>query len=56
MASDDCSEKAETGMVPEVANLGIMRPPFVYLGSLPYEAISRPELILGRHHEKSPGA
>ncbi len=34
MASDDRSEKAETGMVPEVANLGIIRPPFVYLGSL----------------------
>ncbi len=34
MASDDRSDKAETGMVPEVANLGIIRPPFVYLGSL----------------------
>jgi protein-S-isoprenylcysteine O-methyltransferase Ste14 len=34
MASDDRSEKAETGMVPQVANLGIIRPPFVYLGSL----------------------
>jgi protein-S-isoprenylcysteine O-methyltransferase Ste14 len=34
MASDDRSEKAETGMVPEVANLGIMRPPFVYLGAI----------------------
>jgi protein-S-isoprenylcysteine O-methyltransferase Ste14 len=32
MASDDRSEKAETGTVPEGANLGIMRPPFVYLG------------------------
>ncbi len=31
MASDERSEKAETGMVPEVANLGIVRPPFVYL-------------------------
>jgi protein-S-isoprenylcysteine O-methyltransferase Ste14 len=34
MARDDRSEKAETGMVPEVANLGIMRPPFVYLGAI----------------------
>src|SRR5687768_15538548 len=34
MASDDCSDKAETGMAPEVANLGIMRPPFVYLGAI----------------------
>ena len=34
MASDDRSDKAETGMVPEVANLGIMRPPLVYLGAI----------------------
>lgn len=34
MASDDRSEKPETGMVPEVANLGIMRPPLVYLGAI----------------------
>jgi protein-S-isoprenylcysteine O-methyltransferase Ste14 len=34
MASDDRSEKAETDIVPEVANLGIMRPPFVYLGAI----------------------
>jgi len=34
MASDERSEKAETGMAPEVANLGIMRPPFVYLGAI----------------------
>src|SRR4029453_7474324 len=34
MASDDRSEKAETGMVPQVANLGIMRPPFIYLGAI----------------------
>jgi hypothetical protein len=34
MASADRSDKAETGMVPEVANLGIMRPPFVYLGAI----------------------
>jgi protein-S-isoprenylcysteine O-methyltransferase Ste14 len=34
MASNDRSEKAETGMMPEVANLGIMRPPFVYLGAI----------------------
>jgi protein-S-isoprenylcysteine O-methyltransferase Ste14 len=34
MASDDRSEKAETGPVPEVANLGIIRPPFVYLGAI----------------------
>ncbi len=31
MPSDERSEKAETGMVPEVAYLGIVRPPFVYL-------------------------
>jgi protein-S-isoprenylcysteine O-methyltransferase Ste14 len=34
MASDERGEKAETGMGPEVANLGIMRPPFVYLGAI----------------------
>ena len=34
MANDDRSDKAETGMVPEVANLGIMRPPLVYLGAI----------------------
>ena len=34
MASDDRSEKGETGTVPEVANLGIMRPPFIYLGAI----------------------
>jgi protein-S-isoprenylcysteine O-methyltransferase Ste14 len=34
MASDERSEKAERGMVPEAANLGIMRPPFVYLGAI----------------------
>ena len=34
MASDDRSEKAETGMVPQVANLGLIRPPFVYLGAI----------------------
>ena len=34
MASDERSEKAETGIVPQVANLGIMRPPFVYLGAI----------------------
>ena len=34
MASDGRSDKAETGMVPEVANPGIMRPPFVYLGAI----------------------
>lgn len=34
MASDERREKAETGVVPEVANLGIMRPPLVYLGAI----------------------
>jgi protein-S-isoprenylcysteine O-methyltransferase Ste14 len=34
MANDDRSEKAETGMGPEVANLGIIRPPLVYLGAI----------------------
>ena len=34
MASDDRREKAETGRVPEVANLGIMRPPLVFLGAI----------------------
>lgn len=34
MASDDRSDKVETGMVPEVANLGIMRPPWIYLGAI----------------------
>jgi protein-S-isoprenylcysteine O-methyltransferase Ste14 len=31
MTSDDRSQKAKSGMAPEVANLGIVRPPFVYL-------------------------
>jgi protein-S-isoprenylcysteine O-methyltransferase Ste14 len=34
MTSDARREKAETGLVPEVANLGIMRPPVVYLGAI----------------------
>jgi protein-S-isoprenylcysteine O-methyltransferase Ste14 len=34
MASDDRSEKPETGMMPQVANLGLLRPPFVYLGAI----------------------
>ena len=34
MASDDRSDKGETGMVPEVANRGIMRPPLVSLGAI----------------------
>ena len=34
MAREDRREKAETGRVPEVANLGIMRPPLVYLGAI----------------------
>jgi protein-S-isoprenylcysteine O-methyltransferase Ste14 len=34
MTSDDHSDKVETGMVPEVANPGVMRPPFVYLGTI----------------------
>ena len=36
MTSDDRSEKAETGMVLEVANSGIVRPPFVYLGAIAF--------------------
>ena len=34
MANDDRSDQVETGMVPEVANLGIMRPPWIYLGAI----------------------
>jgi protein-S-isoprenylcysteine O-methyltransferase Ste14 len=34
MGSDERSDKVETGMVPEVANLGMMRPPLVYLGAI----------------------
>lgn len=34
MTSDERSGKAETGMVPEVANIGIVRPPLVYLGAI----------------------
>ncbi|WP_051469982.1 methyltransferase family protein [Fischerella sp. PCC 9605] len=34
MASNNRSDKAETGMVPEVANPGIVRPPLVYLGAI----------------------
>jgi protein-S-isoprenylcysteine O-methyltransferase Ste14 len=34
MPSDDRSEKAQIDMGPEVANLGILRPPYVYLGAI----------------------
>ena len=34
MKSDERSDKAETGMAPDVANLGIIRPPLVYLGAI----------------------
>jgi len=34
MSTDDRSRKPETEMVPEVANVGIVRPPFVYLGAI----------------------
>ena len=34
MASEDHRDKGETDTVPEVANLGIMRPPVVYLGAI----------------------
>ena len=34
MARDDRSATAETGRVPDVANLGIIRPPLVYLGAI----------------------
>jgi protein-S-isoprenylcysteine O-methyltransferase Ste14 len=34
MASNERSDKTERGMVPEVANLGIVRPPLVYLGAI----------------------
>jgi len=34
MASDERSDKAETGMPPEAANLGIVRPPWVYLSAI----------------------
>ena len=34
MASNERSEKAESGRGPEGANLGIVRPPVVYLGAI----------------------
>ena len=34
MASDDRSERAKAGALPEVANRGIVRPPLVYLGAI----------------------
>jgi protein-S-isoprenylcysteine O-methyltransferase Ste14 len=34
MSGDQRNEKAETGALPQVANLGIVRPPFVYLGAI----------------------
>ena len=34
MASDEHRKKSETRTVPEVANLGIMRPPLIYLGAI----------------------
>lgn len=34
MASNDRSNEAERDVVPEVANFGIIRPPFIYLGAI----------------------
>jgi protein-S-isoprenylcysteine O-methyltransferase Ste14 len=34
MTTEDGSDNAKTGMVPEVANLGMVRPPLVYLGAI----------------------
>jgi protein-S-isoprenylcysteine O-methyltransferase Ste14 len=34
MTNNDLSDQAETSMVPEVANRGIMRPPLIYLGAI----------------------
>jgi hypothetical protein len=34
MTNDDLSNQAETSMVPEVANCGILRPPLIYLGTI----------------------
>ncbi|HEV8579127.1 MAG TPA: isoprenylcysteine carboxylmethyltransferase family protein [Thermoanaerobaculia bacterium] len=34
MANDDRSDEAETRRMPEVANLGKMRPPLIYLGAI----------------------
>jgi protein-S-isoprenylcysteine O-methyltransferase Ste14 len=34
MTGEDGSENANTGMLTEVANLGIVRPPLVYLGAI----------------------
>jgi protein-S-isoprenylcysteine O-methyltransferase Ste14 len=34
MTSDNRSDKASTGMVPEAANIGIIRPPLIYLGAI----------------------
>jgi protein-S-isoprenylcysteine O-methyltransferase Ste14 len=34
MTSDDRSQRAETDMTTEVANLGIVRPPLIYLGAI----------------------
>jgi protein-S-isoprenylcysteine O-methyltransferase Ste14 len=34
MANDKRSEKTETGVLPEVANPGIIRPPLVYVGTI----------------------
>ena len=34
MASDEHRQKAATGTIPDVANLGIMRPPLIYLAAI----------------------
>jgi protein-S-isoprenylcysteine O-methyltransferase Ste14 len=34
MESDNCSDKTSTNMIPEAANIGMMRPPLVYLGTI----------------------
>jgi hypothetical protein len=34
MESNEFNDRAKTDMVPEVANFGIVRPPFIYLGAI----------------------
>jgi protein-S-isoprenylcysteine O-methyltransferase Ste14 len=51
MASVDRSENAETGRVLKVANLGVMRPPLIYLGAIAFGLLlhfARPVRLVSR--------
>ena len=57
MASDDRSNKPGKSVVPEVANLGMMRPPFIYLSATrcwPVAAFRLARPVLTPRRERAP--